>query len=62
MAKKLDPARLEIDELVALLKKAGSQQAKAELIQALLPRGAPQNTDGTFHLVHFTAWLAQQIK
>lgn len=58
----IDATSLTPAELVKLLKKAGSKNASEALIAQCQVRGAPVNPDGRIHFVHFTAWLAQQIK
>lgn len=57
-----NPAALSPAELAAILVKAGSKSATEELIRRHLAMGAPTNPDGTMHLVHYTAWLARQVK
>lgn len=56
---KLNPSALSVADLVDVMRKAGTQ-VTAEEIEIDLRDGAPHNTDGTIHLVHYTAWLAKQ--
>jgi hypothetical protein len=56
--KPLNPAALSIEELAALLTKAGSRTIPIEQVRRDQAAGAPTNADGTIHLVHYTAWLA----
>lgn len=63
MAKgKIDPSALSLADLVAILQKAGSKLASEELIRQHIAAGAPTNSDGTVHLIHFTAWLAKRVR
>jgi hypothetical protein len=57
---RLDPAALSIDELATLLTRAGGRPIGADQVRRDLAAGAPQNPDGTLHLVHYAAWLALQ--
>lgn len=56
---KVDPTRLTVPQLVTLLKKSGAKHVKTETIETHVTAGAPVNADGTIHLIHYTAWLAQ---
>lgn len=61
MAAAINPSALTPAELAALLAKAGATIREADIAQDLAA-GAPANADGTIHLVHYTAWLAGQVK
>lgn len=56
----LNPARLKVAELVSVLTAAGAKGDVAAAIAADLAAGAPRNTDGTLHLIHYAAWLCTQ--
>ena len=56
----IDPAKLTAADLAKLLSKAGGVAISEEQIAADLEAGAPTNSDGTLHLVHYTAWLVAQ--
>lgn len=58
---KLSPAALSIEDLAGLLSKAGGRKISPAKIREDLAAGAPTNTDGTIHLVHYTAWLCGQV-
>lgn len=58
----INPSALSPADLAAILTKAGAKQATEERIREHLARGAPTNSNGTIHLVHYTAWLAKQAK
>ena len=57
----VDPTKISPADLAKLLSKAGGVAVSAETIQADLEAGAPQNADGTIHLIHYTAWLVAQV-
>lgn len=57
----LNPASLSIEQMAKLLSQAGGQKVLAATIAADVAAGAPRNKDGTLHLVHYTAWLVEQI-
>ena len=51
---------LQPEVLVRLLKQAGSRPASPEIIAADLASGAPQNPDGTIHLLEQSARRATE--
>jgi hypothetical protein len=59
MAQQLDPTRLSPADVAAVMNKSGGQVSEAN-VREDLAAGAPQNADGTIHLIHYTAWLASQ--
>lgn len=56
----LNPAALSPRELAELLTRSGTQPVTPALLAEDVAAGAPTNADGTFHLVHYTAWLARE--
>lgn len=56
----LNPAALDRQQLVKVLAAAGGKTSPTDIDEDLAA-GAPQNADGTFHLIHYTAWLASQV-
>lgn len=56
-----NPAALDRQQLVTVLAAAGGKTTAADLAEDLAA-GAPQNSDGTFHLIHYAAWLAGQVE
>lgn len=55
MATRTSLTALTKDELVTLLKQAGSRTVTAESLT-----GAPTNPDGTYNLIHFVAWMLKE--
>jgi hypothetical protein len=60
-AASLNPTSLTAAQLAMVLSKAGGK-VTAQQIEQDLAAGAPRNSDGTLHLVHYTAWLAGQVR
>ena len=52
---------LPLDDLAAILSRAGGKAVTAETIRADVDAGAPVNPDGTMNLVHYAAWLAREV-
>ena len=57
----VNPIALRIDDAARLLTRVGGEQVTEEMIQADVTAGAPINADGTINLVHYAAWLVQEI-
>lgn len=57
----LNPNRLTVEQLAKLLSAAARVQIPPHQIQDDVEEGAPQNADGTLNLVHYTAWLLQEM-
>lgn len=57
----LNPAAVALDDLARLLSAAGGQAVKVEMLEADVESGAPTNADGSTNLVHYAAWLVQQM-
>jgi hypothetical protein len=49
------------EKFILLLKQAGARTISEETLSADVEAGAPQNTDGTFNLIQYAAWLAKQM-
>jgi hypothetical protein len=60
-ASSLNPSALTPLNAARLLTKASGQTITVEMIQADLAAGAQANTDGTLNLVHYAAWLVQEM-
>jgi hypothetical protein len=58
---RLSLTALRVDELAAVLSRAGGRPVTAEMIQRQIAAGAPLNPDGTVNLIQFTAWLAREV-
>lgn len=52
--------RLDASQLAQVLSVAGAGDVTPKTISTCVDRGAPQNEDGTFNLIAYTAWLAKQ--
>jgi len=57
----LNPAALSLVNAAALLTRAGVQPVTAAMLEADVAAGAPSNPDGTLNLVHYAAWLVQEV-
>jgi hypothetical protein len=57
----LNPTSLTLADAARLLTKVGGQSVTVEVLQADLAAGAPANADGTINLVHYAAWLVQEM-
>lgn len=55
-------AKVTPERLAQLLSQTGLGEVSDDMIQQAMELGVPRNKDGTFHLVHFGAWLAQQLE
>ncbi len=59
--KKIDPARLTIEQAAKMLSSAYRERIDASAIEADVDEGAPTNADGTINLVNYTAWQAKEM-
>lgn len=59
--RKLNPAALPITYAAQVLTRMGGGRITEEMIRADIDAGAPTNDDGTLNLVHYAAWLVQQM-
>jgi hypothetical protein len=50
---------LSISDLVKLLKRSGSRTVSEETVREDVANGAPVNSDGTFNLINYAAYLAK---
>lgn len=57
----LNPTALSKADLVALLSKVGGQPITLSALEADLSAGAPVNADSTINLIHYAAWLLQEM-
>lgn len=57
----LSPTALSLANAAALFTRAGSSPVTVEMLEADLAAGAPANADGTLNVVHYAAWLIQEI-
>lgn len=58
---RLNPSALGLQQAAQLLSKVGGQPLSESLLQADVEDGAPQNPDGTLNLIHYAAWLVQEL-
>ena len=56
-----DPFTKSIDELAALLTRAGGKPVTAAMIKADLKAGAPKAKGGGVHWLNYAAWLAKEL-
>ena len=57
----LSPTARTLEQLVRLLTAAGQPSITAAQVEADLAAGAPTNADGTVNIVHYAAWLVQEM-
>ena len=57
----LNPTALTVEELAALLSRAGGTQVTVEMLQEDLEDGAPVTAEGRINLVHYAAWLNRDL-
>ncbi len=58
----IDPTRLTVAQAAKLLSAAYRERIVERNIEADLQSDAPKNADGTINLVHYTAWLTQEME
>jgi hypothetical protein len=52
---------LPLADLVALLARVGGKPVTVEMLREDVAAGAPQNPDGTMNLIHYAAWLVNNV-
>ena len=57
----MNPNALRIEDAARLLTKAGGRIISEKMLREDIDAGAPTNHDGTINLVHYAAWLVQQM-
>lgn len=57
----VDPNRLTPEQAAKLLSAAAKIRIPVKQIAADLEAGAPRNADGTINVLHYGAWLVQQL-
>lgn len=58
---RLNPAAMSPDDAALVLARLGAHTVTASMIRADIDAGAPTNVDGSINLVHYAAWLVQQM-
>ena len=49
------------EQAAKILAAAGARRITEAMVRADIASGAPTNADGTVNLVHYTAWLVQEV-
>ena len=57
----LNPTALSVADAALVLTRAGGMQVTQAMIEWDVADGAPTNADGTLNLVHYAAWLVQEM-
>ena len=57
----LNPAALAVEDAARVLSRVGGEAVTADMLNDDIEDGAPTNPDGTINLVHYAAWLVQQM-
>ncbi len=57
----LNPKALSVEEAALVLTRTGGQPVTEAMIREDIAEGAPTNADGTLNLVHYAAWLVQEM-
>ncbi len=58
----ISPVSMTVAQMAKALTAVSAGPVKATQIRADLKAGAPSNPDGTLNLVHYAAWMHQQIR
>lgn len=58
---RLNPTALPVEAAARLLTAAGGVRVDVEQLRADIDAGAPTNGDGSLNLMHYAAWLVQQM-
>jgi hypothetical protein len=57
----LSPTALSIQQAAQLLSRSSGRPVTVEMLEQDIEDGAPTNADGTLNLVHYAAWLVQEM-
>lgn len=58
---RLNPAALALADAARVLSRLGGGGATEAMLRADIDAGAPTNADGTINLVHYAAWLVNEM-
>jgi len=58
---KLNPNAMSVNDLAKLLSRVGGTEIAPEVIEQDIEEGMPTNPDGTVSVVHYAAWLVQEM-
>jgi len=56
-----NPAAMTVEQTSRLLTALGAKHAGPDVIRAHVAAGAPVSRDGMINLVHYVAWLVQEV-
>lgn len=51
---------LDVETVAAILARSGGRTT-ADMVRADIAAGAPTNADGTMNLIHYAAWMVQEL-
>lgn len=57
----MNPTALSKADAAALLSKVGGKAITVSMIESDLTAGAPVQSDGSINLIHYAAWLLQEM-
>jgi hypothetical protein len=57
----MNPLALRLADAAKLLSRVGGTAVSEAMLRDDIAAGAPTNTDGTLNLVHYAAWLVQEM-
>ena len=58
---RLNPAAMSAADAARVLTRIGGSPVTEAMLRADIDAGAPTNADGSLNLVHYAAWLVQQM-
>jgi len=58
---RLNPAAMSPADAARVLTRVGGNLVTEDMLRADIDAGAPTNADGSINLVHYAAWLVQQM-
>jgi hypothetical protein len=58
---RLSPTAMTLTDAAKLLSAVGTTKVTEAMLREDLGIGAPANADGTLNLVHYAAWLVQEV-
>ena len=58
----VNPNAMSVDQAAKLLSSAARRQIPASQIADDIAAGAPTNADGTINVLHYAAWLLQEMQ
>ena len=58
---RLNPAAMSPTDAARVLTRVGGSPVTEDMLRADIDAGAPTNADGSINLVHYAAWLVQQM-